>query len=373
MDARLKSRYDKGKPSDMKRSAASLLYMIAFQMTSGSSAEMKKGGLIMHAILKGQDEKLHWTEVADPTLREDDVLLEIHAAALNRADLLQRAGQYPPPPGWPEWYGLEAAGVIKALGAKAQAEGKWHVGDEVCALLGGGGYAEYVAVPADMLMPIPKGLSMEEAAALPEVFGASYLFLFVEGRMKAGDTVLITAGASGLASVAIPMAKAFGARVITTVRHDDQVAAIAPLGADRIVNTARESLAAVMQEELDAGHGVDIAVDCLGGDTVGECLPHMNRLGRWIMIATLAGDVTNVNMRLLYARAVRLIGTTLRSRSSEEKGQILGAMVNSLWPKVESGEIRPTICKVFPIEQAEEAQALMASGRHIGKIVLKVK
>ena len=373
MDARLKSRYDKGKPSDMKRSAASLLYMIAFQMTSGSSAEMKKGGLIMHAILKGQDEKLHWTEVADPTLREDDVLLEIHAAALNRADLLQRAGQYPPPPGWPEWYGLEAAGVIRALGAKAQAEGKWRVGDEVCALLGGGGYAEYVAVPADMLMPIPKGLSMEEAAALPEVFGAAYLFLFIEGRLKAGDTLLMMAGAGGLASVVIPMARAFGARVITTVLNDEQAAAIAPLGAERDVVTSRERLEDVMREELDAGHGVDICIDCLGGETVGKCLPYMNRLGRWIMIATLASDVSNVNLKAMYVRGTRLIGTTLRSRSSEEKGQILSSMVSILWPKVESGEIRPTICNVFPIEQAEEAQALMASGRHVGKIVLKVK
>lgn len=327
----------------------------------------------MFAVLKGQDEKLHLTQVPDPTLRENDILLEVHAAALNRADLLQRAGQYPPPPGWPEWFGLEAAGIIRDMGANAKAEGKWHIGDKVCALLGGGGYAEYVAVPSDMIMPIPQGLSMEEAAALPEVYGAAYLFLFIEGKMKPGDTVLVTAGASGLASVAIPMAKAFGARVITSVRHDDQVEAIAPLGADRIVNTAHENLADVLQEELDAGHGVDIAIDCLGGDMVGQCLPHMNRLGRWIMIATLAGDVTNVNMRLLYARAVRLIGTTLRSRSSEEKGQILGAMVNTLWPKVESGEIRPTICKIFPIEQAEEAQALMASGRHVGKIVLKVR
>ena len=327
----------------------------------------------MHAILKGQDEKLHWTEVPDPTLREDDVLLEIHAAALNRADLLQRAGQYPPPPGWPEWYGLEAAGVIRALGAKAQAEGKWRVGDEVCALLGGGGYAEYVAVPADMLMPIPKGLSMEEAAALPEVFGAAYLFLFIEGRLKAGDTLLMMAGAGGLASVVIPMAKAFGARVITTVLNDEQAAAIAPLGAERVVVTSRERLEDVMREELDAGHGVDICIDCLGGETVGKCLPYMNRLGRWIMIATLASDVSNVNLKAMYVRGTRLIGTTLRSRSSEEKGQILGAMVNTLGPKVESGEIRPTICKVFPIEQAEEAQALMASGRHVGKIVLKVK
>lgn len=327
----------------------------------------------MHAILKGQDERLHWTKVPDPVLREDDVLLEVHAAALNRADLLQRAGQYPPPPGWPEWFGLEAAGVIRAMGPRAQEEGRWHVGDEVCALLGGGGYAEYVAVPSAMLMPIPKGLSMEEAAALPEVYGAAYLFLFIEGKLKAGDTVLMQAGASGLASVVIPMAKAFGARVITTVLTDEMAASIAPLKADRVVVTAREKLADVMKEELDAGRGVDIAIDCLGGDTVGECLPYMNRLGRWIMIATLASDVTNVNLKTMYVRGTRLIGTTLRSRSSEEKGRILSDMVNILWPKVESGEIRPTICKVFPIQQAEEAQALMASGKHVGKIVLKVR
>ena len=327
----------------------------------------------MHAVLKGQDEKLHWSEVPSPTLREGDVLLEVHAAALNRADLLQRAGQYPPPPGWPEWFGLEAAGVIRELGPKAAAGGTWHVGDEVCALLGGGGYAEYVAVPAEMLMPIPKGLSMEEAAALPEVYGAAYLFLFVEGRLKAGDTVLVQAGASGLASVVIPMAKSFGARVITTVLTDEVAESIAPLKADRVIVTERESLAEAMKEELDAGHGVDIAVDCLGGSTVGECLPYMNRLGRWIMIATLAGDVTNVNLKTMYVRGTRLIGTTLRSRTSEEKGRILGDMVNILWPKVESGEIRPTICRVFPIQQAEEAQMLMASGKHVGKIVLKVR
>ena len=185
--------------------------------------------------------------------------------------------------------------------------------------------------------------------------------------------MLVQAGASGLASVAIPMAKAFGARVITTVLTDEIAESIAPLEADRVVVTGRESLAEAMKEELEAGHGVDIAVDCLGGSAVGECLPYMNRLGRWIMIATLAGDVTNVNLKTMYVRGTRLIGTTLRSRTSEEKGRILGDMVNILWPKVESGEIRPTICKIFPIQQAEEAQALMASGKHVGKIVLKVR
>ncbi|MDD3334069.1 MAG: NAD(P)H-quinone oxidoreductase [Eubacteriales bacterium] len=327
----------------------------------------------MHAILNGVDGKLHWAEVADPIIGSGDVLLEVHAAALNRADLLQRAGQYPPPPGWPEWFGLEAAGLIRAIGGQVEAEGRWHVGDKVCALLGGGGYAEQVAVPAGLLMPIPEGISMVEAAALPEAFGAAYLFLFFEGGLKAGDTLLMQAGASGLASVVIPMAKAFGARVITTVLSEEIGKSLAHLNVDRIVDTSKESLVEVMKEELENDHGVDIAIDCLGGEDVGECLKQMNRGGRWIMIATLASDITSVDLRSMYVRNTRLIGTTLRSRAPEVKAKILSDMVEIIWPKVTSGEIRPTICNVFPIEQAEEAQAMMMEGRNVGKIVLQVK
>jgi len=327
----------------------------------------------MFATAIGPEGKLIWTETEDPVIKDDEVLLEVHAAALNRADLLQRAGQYPPPPGWPDRFGLEAAGVIAKVGKDVEKEGRWHVGDQVCALLGSGGYAEYVAVPEGLLMPIPKGLSMTEAAALPEVYGAAYLFLFLEGGLKAGDTLLVQAGASGLASVMIPMAKAYGARVITTVLNDELAAAISHLPVDRVVVTGRESLADVMKEELEAGRGVDICVDCLGGDTVGECLPYMNFDGRWIMIATLAGDPTTVNLRSMYARRTRLIGTNLRSRTPAQKKKLLGDMVDILWPKVETGEVRPTIFKVFPIQEAEEAQALMQSGKSAGKIVLTVK
>lgn len=327
----------------------------------------------MYATVIGEDKKLHWAEVEDPVIKEDEVLLEVHAAALNRADLLQRAGQYPPPPGWPDRFGLEAAGVIKEVGKRVKEEGKWKVGDEVCALLGSGGYAEYVAVPEGMLMPIPKGLSMKEAAAMPEVFGAAYLFLFMEGGLKAGDTLLVTAGASGLASVLIPIAKAFGARVLTTVLNDEQENAISHLKVDYIVNSSKEKLSDVMKRELEKGTPVDITVDCLGGDTVGECLPYMNIDGRWIMIATLAGDPTTVDMRSMYARKTRLIGTNLRSRNPEQKKKLLNDMVELIWPKVESGEIRATICKEYPIQEAEEAQALMQSGKSAGKIVLTVK
>ena len=327
----------------------------------------------MHAVLMDKDGHLNWTQVADPEIREDEVLIQVYAAGINRADLLQRAGQYPPPPGWPDWFGLECAGVITAVGSEVEAAGKWHVGDKVCALLGSGGYAEYVAVPEGLLMPVPKGLSMVEAAAHPEVYGAAYLFLCMEGGLKAGDTLLMQAGASGLASVIIPMAKAFGARVITTVMNDDLEAKIKHLPADIVVNTSRQSLAEVMKEELAAGRGVDITVDCLGGDMVGQCLPYMNFDGRWIMIATLADDFTKVNMRSMYARRTRLIGTNLRSRTPAQKKQLLTEMTEMLWPKVETGEVCPTIYKVYPIEQAEEAQELMRSGKSAGKIVLVVR
>lgn len=326
----------------------------------------------MHAILKGNDGCVYWTEVPDPVIKDDQVLVKVAAAALNRADLLQREGNYPPPPGWPEWFGLEAAGTIVAMGKDAELEGKWHIGDKVAALLGGGGYAEYVAVPAGMLMPVPKGLSMVEAAALPEAYGAAYLFLFLEGNLQPGETLLVQAGASSLASVLIPMAKAFGARVITTVRNSELAKAIEHLHADRVVDTSKESLKDVMKEELKAGHGVNLTIDCLGGPTTGECLPYMDFDGRWIMIATLAGDPTTVDMRSMYVRGTRLIGTTLRRRTSEAKAKLLSDMVELIWPKIEDGTIRPTIFKVFPIEEAEAAHQLMYSGKSAGKIVLAV-
>ena len=171
----------------------------------------------MKAILVNDDRSLRWDDVENPVIKADEVLVEIHAAALNRADLMQREGDYPPPPGCPEWMGLEIAGVITEMGEEAKAKSDWKIGDKVCALLGGGGYAEYVSVKYDMLMPVPENCSMVEAAAMPEAFATAYLNLFIEGGIKEGDTLLMNAGASGLASVIIPMAKAFGVRVITTV------------------------------------------------------------------------------------------------------------------------------------------------------------
>ena len=188
-------------------------------------------------VINKDDQSLSYTDVANPILKDGEVLIEVYAAALNRADLLQREGSYPPPPGCPEWPGLEVAGVIKEVAKNVT---KWKIGDKVCALLGGGGYAEYVAAPADMVMPIPKGLTFEEAAAIPEVYMTAYLNLFYVGQAKRGETLLMNAGASGLASAVIPMAKAFGLRVITTVLGEDKVKEVAYLNANRVIDTTKE-------------------------------------------------------------------------------------------------------------------------------------
>lgn len=244
----------------------------------------------MKAILINSDKSLSWSDVPDPIIKSDEVLVKIEAAALNRADLMQREGDYPPPPGCPDWMGLEISGEIVEIGNEAREKSDWKIGDKVCALLGGGGYAQYAAVKYDMLMPLPKNCTMVEAAAIPEAFATAYLNLFTEGKIKEGNTLLMHAGASGLASVIIPMAKAFGVRVITSVLSDEKAESIKHLNADVIINTSKEKTSVVLQRELAAGHGVDVAIDCLGGEHMGECLPYLTHGARWIMIAALAGQ-----------------------------------------------------------------------------------
>lgn len=326
----------------------------------------------MKAILVNPDQSLVWTDVQDPVIKPDEALIRIEYAALNRADLMQREGKYPPPPGCSEWMGLEVSGEIVSLGNEAEENSSFKIGDKVCALLGGGGYAEYVAVRYDMMIPVPENCTMAEAAAIPEAFATAWLNMFVEGDLQPGNTLLVTAGASGLASVMIPLAKAFGIRVITTVRKEHQVEAIRPLGADLIVNTAKEDLAEVLRAQLEAGTPVDVAIDCLGGEIMGKCLHYLAKGGRWIMIATLAGDPTTVDLRNVYVRNIRIIGSTLRSRAPQFKANLLAQLVNTVWPKISAGLVKPTICKIFPIAQAEAAHAMLYNGQNIGKVVLKV-
>lgn len=326
----------------------------------------------MKAILVKKDRSLSWENVPDPVVQEDEVLVKIEYAALNRADLMQRAGDYPPPPGAPEWMGLEISGTVTALGEVAKKKSPWKIGDKVCALLGGGGYAEYVTVRYDMLMPVPDNCGMAEAAAMPEAFATAYLNLFIEGRIQKGNTLLMNAGASGLASVVIPMAKAFGIRVITTIIDEEKREPVKAIGADIVVNTTQENIVDVLKAQFKAGRPVDVAIDCLGGKIMGECLPYLSHGARWIMIAALAGQITEIDLKNIYVRNVRVIGSTLRSRAPDVKAQILALLVRDVWPKVASGEIRPTIYKIFPITEAEKAHALMESGKHNGKIVMKV-
>ena len=324
----------------------------------------------MKAILVNEDKSLRWDNVPDPVLLDDEVLVKVEYAALNRADLMQREGDYPPPAGCPEWMGLEVSGEIVEMTEGAKAKSNYKIGDKVCALLGGGGYAEYVSVKYDMCMPVPENCTMAEAAAIPEAYATAYLKLFVEGHAKAGDTLLMQAGASGLASVIIPMAKAFGLRVITTVISDPE--GIKHLGADLVVDTRKESLPEVLKKEEEAGRAVDIAIDCLGGQNLGDCLPYVKYGCRWIVIAALAGVNTTIDLKNIYKKNIRIIGSTLRSRTPEMKAMILSNLVNEVWDKVSSGDVKPTIHAILPITEAEAAHDILYKGQNVGKVVLKV-
>lgn len=327
----------------------------------------------MKAMLVDDDKNLVWSDVNFPTMKNDEILIEIHAAALNRADLLQRQGKYPSPAGCPEWMGLEIAGKIIDMGETSKKESKFKIGDSICALLGGGGYSEYVSVRYDMVMPVPKGLTLEEASALPEAYATSYLNLFIEGHLEEGQTAFIPAGASGLASVAIPMAKAFGARVITSVLSNEIAQKIKDLGADIIINSSTQDVAEVLKSEEEKGTPVNVSMDCLSGETLGKSLPYMARGGYWIVISTLAGIETNIQLRPLLTKGLHLVGSMLRNRTPEMKAYILKQLVDNVWDKIESGKIQPSIYKVLPISQAEEAHAILERSENIGKVVLKVR
>lgn len=326
----------------------------------------------MKAVLINEDRSLRWDDVPNPIVGPEDCLVKIEAAALNRADLMQREGNYPPPPGCPEWMGLEIAGTIIEVGLEAATKSDWKVGDKVCALLGGGGYAEYANVKYDMLMPVPENCTMVEAAAIPEAFATAYLNLFIEGKIQKGNTLLVTGGNSGLASVIIRMAKAFGIRVITTVRSEEKAEAIRDLGADLIVNTSKEDLVEVLKAQLEEGHSVDVAIDCLGGEIMGKCLPYLTHGARWIMIASMAGGHTEIDLVNIFKRNVRIVGSTLRSRAPEVKAEILASLVRDVWGKVATGEVKPTIYATLPITEAEAAQELLYQGKNVGKVVLTV-
>ena len=315
----------------------------------------------MKAVLIDSEGNLEWRVVADPQVRPGYVVIKNHAAGVNRADLLQAAGKYPPPPGWPDWPGLECAGVIE----EAAAGSRWKAGDRVCALLGGGGYAEKVLVPEGMVLPMPDGVSFAEAAALPEVYTTAMLNLVRLGDLKKGETVFVQAGASGLGIAAIQIAKLMGAKVVTTVGSAEKAEFVKKLGADAVINRKTEAA-----DEILARHGIDLALDCAGGALLGKCLNAMNPGGRWILVATLGGECTEVPLRVLLKKHLRLIGSTLRSRSDAEKSEILQHLIRVVWPQVEKGIIRPVIDRTFPLPEAAAAHQILAQQKNIGKVVL---
>jgi NADPH2:quinone reductase len=328
------------------------------------SGQLKLEKKNMYAIMIQENNDLVWTQVPDPQPSGDQVIIDIHAAALNRADLLQRMGQYPPPPGWPDCMGLEVAGII----SYAPPNSRWQVGDQVCALLGGGGYAEKVAVPQGMVLPIPEGLSFVQAAAIPEAFTTSFLNICIEGQLQPGETVFIQAGASGLGMAAIQLVKALGNKIVTTVSSDPKAQFVRQLGADVIINRKTQDIATILAE-----HPVDVAMDCVAGPDLGRCIATMARGGRWIVIATLGGNTSELDMNDYFRRGVRLIGSTLRSRTDAMKSDILAQLHTKLWPAFSDGRIKAIIHQTLPITQAALAHDILQSNTNMGKVVLTVK
>ena len=295
------------------------------------------------------DENLNfkWADMPDPVRKADEVLIQVHAAAVNRADLMQKDGCYASPPEWPQWCGLEVSGVV--LEAPADAEVK--VGDKVCALVGGGGYSEKIAVPAGMVVPIPEGLSMVEAASIPEVWCTVYLNLMLEaGGMKKGDVFYMQAGASGVGLAAILFAKLMGAEVITTIDSPEKAEFVRKLGADYVLDYRTEDVRSVIE-----AHPPTVALDCIGGKLMGECFKNMVFGGRWIMIATMAGAETTINLETVWRKRIRLIGSTLRSRTPQEKSNIMHALQKELWPLFSQRKLISNIHAVFPIAEVEAA------------------
>lgn len=326
----------------------------------------------MKAMLVDKNKNLVWSEVEDPILEEDKIIVKIYAVALNRADLLQREGKYPSPKGWPNWMGLELSGEIIKMGKKAQENTNFKVGDKVCALVGGGAYAEKIAIPYQLVLPVPEGLTMEEASAIPEAYVTSYLNLFEEGKLQKGQIVYIAAGASGLASAAIPMAKAYGATVVTSVMTNEIKEKINHLNADYVIVQEKESIPEVFKKFEEEGHPINVAMDCLAGKDMGEALSYMARGGYWVIISTLAGITSEIQLRPILTKGLHLVGSMLRNRSNEEKEKLLKNLQRDFFKYFKDGTIKPSIYKVLNISQVEEAHNILLTNRNVGKVVLKI-
>jgi len=301
-----------------------------------------------------------------PTPGADDVLIRIAAAGVNRPDCLQRRGLYPPPPGTSDLPGLEVAGQVVATGEKVMTP---HTGDDVCALLSGGGYAEYCAVPAVQCLPIPQGLNFIQAAALPETFFTVWSNVFERGRLVSGETILIHGGASGIGTTAIQLARAFGARVFASAGNDEKCSLCEELGAERAVNYRNENFHDVIKEAT-GGHGVDVILDIVGGRYLADNIRLLATDGRLVVIGVLGGGKAEINLGQVLIKRLTVTGSTLRNRIPAVKGQIASALRAQVWPKLESGKIAPVIQATFPLAEASRAHELLEANQAMGKLVL---
>jgi putative PIG3 family NAD(P)H quinone oxidoreductase len=296
------------------------------------------------------------------------VLIRVAAAGVNRPDVLQRMGSYPPPPGASPVLGLEVSGKIATVGRDVS---EWRESDEVCALVPGGGYAEYCVTPAPHCLPVPQGLSLIEAAALPETFFTVWTNVFERGRLKSGESFLVHGGSSGIGTTAIQLARAFGARIFATAGSPEKCSVCVELGAERAIDYRREDFTAVIKEATQ-GRGVDVILDMVGGPYVEKNLRSLAVEGRLVQIAFLQGGKVELDLVHLMMRRQTITGSTLRPRSIPEKAAIAQALREKVWPLIEAGKVRPIVDRTFRLAEAAEAHRLMESSAHIGKIVLTV-
>ncbi|MFO0520748.1 MAG: NAD(P)H-quinone oxidoreductase [bacterium] len=303
-----------------------------------------------------------------PVPAAGEVLIQVHAAGVNRPDVLQRMGRYPVPPGASDLPGLEVAGVIAAVAADVT---RWKVGDRVCALTNGGGYATYCLAPAGSVLPLPAGLSMIEAAAVPETFFTVWSNVFDRGQLAPGESFMVQGGSSGIGTTAIQIAAARGHAVFATAGSDEKCAACEKIGAKRAINYRTEDFEAVVKEAT-GGRGVDVILDMVGGDYVGKELKSLADGGRLGFIAFLGGMKATVDLNELMRRRLTMTGSTLRPRDNAFKAAVAGSLEREVWPLIAAGKVKPVIHATFPLAQAGEAHALMETSAHIGKIVLQV-
>ena len=303
-----------------------------------------------------------------PTPDQGEVLIKVAAAGVNRPDVMQREGKYPPPKGASDIPGLEVAGTIVALGAGVS---DWREGDRICALVAGGGYAEYCVAPAPQCLPIPEGLSETEATAVPETFFTVWDNVFTRGQLKAGETLLVHGGSSGIGTTAIQLACALGAEVIVTAGSAEKCAACEKLGAKRAINYRDEDFVEIVKEITD-GKGVDVILDMVGGDYTIRNLNALGQGGRLVQIAVQRGTKAEIALHLIMIKQLIVTGSTLRARPVDAKAVIATALREKAWPLIEQGKVKPLIHQTFSLDEAAKAHALMDTSAHIGKIVLTV-